>query len=79
MRTKTFHGGRSISLLGTAGQNKQAYFFPGADKTGGVAHPCFPLVPWIVTTEAAPPVAVFDGWAPRSSSPCSLVRAKQRT
>lgn len=35
MRTKTFHGGRSISLLGTAGQNKQAYFFPGADKTGG--------------------------------------------
>jgi len=35
VRTKTFHGGRSISLLGTAGQNKQAYFFPGADKTGG--------------------------------------------
>ena len=59
MRTRTFHGGRSISLLGTAGQNRQAYFFPGADKTGGLAHPCFPLVPWIVTTEAAPPVAVF--------------------
>src|SRR5258708_25887284 len=30
-----------------------------------------------ITNEAAPPFAVFEGWAPRTSTPCSFVTYNQ--
>jgi len=32
----------------------------------GLAHTCFALVQCITTKKAAPPVAVFDRWVPRT-------------